>query len=68
VYLVDIFGRLNSLNASMQEKEQNLFTLSDKLHGFLRKIKIWKEKVENSDPEMFPLTADTDPELLPVWF
>jgi hypothetical protein len=44
-YLVDIFGHLNSLNASMQKKKQNLFTSSDKLHGFLRKIKIWKVKV-----------------------
>jgi hypothetical protein len=29
----------------------------------LRKIKIWKAKVENSGLEMFPLTADTDPEI-----
>jgi hypothetical protein len=62
-YLADIFGHLNSLNTSMCGKEQNLFTSSDKLHGFFRKIKIWKAKVENSDLEMFPLTADTDPEI-----
>jgi hypothetical protein len=36
---------------------------SDKLHGFLRRIEIWKAKVENSDLEMFPLTADPDPEI-----
>jgi hypothetical protein len=47
----------------MQGKEQNLFTSSDKLYGFLRKIKIWKAKVENGDLEIFPLTADTDPEI-----
>jgi hypothetical protein len=29
----------------------------------LGKIKIWKAKVENSDLEIFPLTADTDPEI-----
>jgi hypothetical protein len=28
-----------------------------------RIIKIWKAKVESSDLEMFPLTADTDPEI-----
>jgi hypothetical protein len=39
-YLADIFGHLNSLNANMQGKEQNLFTSSDKLHGFLRTFKI----------------------------
>jgi hypothetical protein len=47
----------------MQGNEQNLFTSSDKLHGFLRKNKIWKGKVENSDLEMVPLTADTNPEI-----
>jgi hypothetical protein len=47
----------------MQGKEQDLFTPSDKLYGFLRKIKIWKAKFENSDLEIFPLTADTDPEI-----
>jgi hypothetical protein len=62
-YLADIFGHLNSLNASMQGKEQNLFTSSDKLHGFSGNIKIWKAKVESSDLKMFPLTADTDPEI-----
>jgi hypothetical protein len=62
-YLVDIFEHLNILNASMQGKEQNLFTSRDKLHGFLRKIKIKKAKVEKSDLEMFPLSADTDPEI-----
>jgi hypothetical protein len=39
-YLADTFGHLNCLNASMQGKEQTLFTSSDKLHGLLRKIKI----------------------------
>jgi hypothetical protein len=29
----------------------------------LRKIKIWKAKVENSNLEMFVLAADTDPEI-----
>jgi hypothetical protein len=47
----------------MQGKEQNLFTSSDKLHGFLRKIKIWKARVRYSDLEMFPLSANTDLEI-----
>lgn len=59
-YLVDIFTHLNTLNASMQGKGENILTSSDKLNGFLRKIKIWKSKVEKKDFEMFPLTADTD--------
>jgi hypothetical protein len=32
------------------------------------KIKIWKAKFENSDLEMYPLTADTDPEITSCLF
>jgi hypothetical protein len=39
-YLADIFSHLNSLNARMQGKEENVLTSSDKLNGFLRKLKI----------------------------
>ena len=40
-YLADIFGHLN-INASMQGKEENILTSSDKLTGFLRKMQLWK--------------------------
>jgi len=59
-YLADIFGHLNILNASMQGKEENILSSSDKLNGFLRKMQLWKSKVEKGELEMFPLTVDTD--------
>jgi hypothetical protein len=60
-YLADIYSHLNSLNASMQGKEENVLTSSDKLNGFLRKLKIWKSQVEKKQLQMFPLASKADP-------
>jgi hypothetical protein len=59
-FLTDIFGHLNILNASMQGKEENILTSSDKRNGFLREMQLWKSGVEKGELEMFPLTVDTD--------
>jgi hypothetical protein len=60
-YLADIFSHLNSLNPSMQRKEENVLTSSDELNGFLRKLKLWKSQVEKKQLQMFPLTSEADP-------
>jgi hypothetical protein len=65
-YLADIFGHLNSLNASMQGKEQNLFTSNDKLHGFLRKIKIGRQKLKRVTLKSFLSQLILLRRLLPV--
>jgi hypothetical protein len=59
-YLADIFSHLNYLNESMQGKEENVLTSSDKLTGFLRKLRIWKLQVEKKNLRMFPLTCKID--------
>jgi hypothetical protein len=59
--LADIFSHLNSLNAIMQGKEENVLTSRDKLNGFLRKLKIRKSQVEKKQLQMFPLTSEADP-------
>ncbi|KAL4104841.1 hypothetical protein QTP88_020117 [Uroleucon formosanum] len=61
-YLADIFYHLNYLNESMQGKEENFLTSSDKLKGFLKKLQVWKRHVENKSLKMFPLTFDIDPQ------
>jgi hypothetical protein len=43
----------------MQGKEENILTSSDKLNGFIRKMQLWKSKVEKGEREMFLLTVDT---------
>lgn len=61
-YLADIFYHLNCLNESMQGKEENVLTSSDKLKGFLKKLQVWKLHVEKKSLKMFPLTFDIDPQ------
>ena len=36
-YLADIFEQLNKLNSSLQGKQTNLITLSDKVSTFMKK-------------------------------
>jgi hypothetical protein len=57
-YLADILSHLNYLNESMQGKEENMLTSSDKLTRFLRKLRIWKLQVEKKNLQMFPSTYD----------
>jgi hypothetical protein len=44
----------------MQGKEENVLTSSDKLTGFLRKLRIWKLQQEKKNLQMFPLTSKVD--------
>ncbi|KAL4097260.1 hypothetical protein QTP88_022063 [Uroleucon formosanum] len=46
----------------VQGKEENVLTSSDKLKGFLKKLKVWKRHVENKSLKMFPLIFDIDPQ------
>jgi len=52
-YLADIFYHLNCLNESIQGKEENVLTSSDKLKGFLKKLQVWKRHVENKNLRCF---------------
>lgn len=53
-YMVDIFEKLNQLNQSMQGPHVNIFTQSDKICAFMKKIELWKRNVENHSFDMFP--------------
>ena len=54
-YLAEIFAHLNGLNTSMQGREENILTSSDKLIAFKKKVAIWKNRAKDSNLEMFPL-------------
>ena len=58
-YLADIFQQLNILNTSMQGKEENILTSTDKMKVFQRKLQIWKRKAVEGNLEMFPLVSNT---------
>ena len=58
-YLVDIFQHLNSLNKSMQGKNENILTSTDKMKAFQKKIAIWKRNSRDDNFEMFPSVSKT---------
>ena len=57
-YLSDLFEKLNELNLSLQEESTNVFTLKSKIGAFIKKLSIWKLKVENDPFEMFSFTEE----------
>ncbi len=66
-YLADIFQLLNAVNTSMQGRNENILTSTDKIKGLQQKIGIWKKRVATKSLEMFPLVAKTNHEtILPL--
>lgn len=54
-YLADIFKYLNSVNTSIQGKNENILTATDKILGFNKKILHWKNRIiKNNTLDMFP--------------
>ena len=58
VYLSDFFGKLNTLNLSLQGQNSTVFTLKSKVQGFLLKLEIRMERVKSGNFEMFSATDD----------
>ena len=57
-YLADIFQHLNILSSSMQGKEENILTSTDKIKAFQKKLQIWKSTAIKGSLEMFPLETN----------
>ncbi|KAJ4944234.1 hypothetical protein JOQ06_012779 [Pogonophryne albipinna] len=53
-YLADVFAELNKLNSSMQGPNTHAIHLYDKMEGFLKKIKRWRERIGEEIFSMFP--------------
>lgn len=53
-YLSDIFVHLNELNRKMQGRNENILTSMDKIQGFINKLNLWIQTIENGSCEMFP--------------
>lgn len=57
-YLADIFSYFNSVNTSLQGKNENILTSTDKLLAFQKKLLLWKNRIaQNRKFDMFPLLA-----------
>ena len=57
-YMSDLFEKLNELNLSLHGESINVFTLKSKIGAFIKKLSIWKLKVENDSFEMFSFTEE----------
>ena len=53
-YLNDVFASVNELNTSMQGRDQNIITLSEKLSAIKEKLLLWKGKLERGRTAAFP--------------
>ena len=53
-YLTNIFAELNKLNSSMQGRNTYAFQLYDRIEGFVKKIRKWKERVGEGIFSMAP--------------
>ncbi len=66
-YLTDIFTHLNSVNTSLQGRNENILSSTDKLIAFQKKISIWKNRAKDGNFEMFPLMGKTNiKEMTPI--
>lgn len=57
-FLTDIFEHLNKLNSSMQGRNENILTSTDKMMAFNEKLTLWKTQVDQKKLTMFPRTAE----------
>ena len=54
-FLADIFGALNQLNCQMQGDGKNVIEAEEKMSAFQRKLKLWRQRLENNNFANFPL-------------
>lgn len=47
---------LNKLNSSMQGRDENILTSSDKIMAFIEKLNLWKTKINQGNLIMFRRT------------
>ena len=54
-YLTEIFDQLNIVNSSMQGRNENILTSTDKLVALKKKIVIWRNRAKLGEFDMFPI-------------
>jgi hypothetical protein len=57
-YLVEIFGKLSSLNKSMQGSQMHPLVQKDKVKAFIKKLNLWKSNLQKNELDMFSLLKD----------
>lgn len=62
--LTDLFEHLNKLNSSMQSRNENILTSSDKISADNKKLSFWKIRINQKNLSMFPRTAEREMDAL----
>ncbi len=52
--MADIFNNINELNLNLQANH-NIIDLHSSISGFVKKLKVWPERVSADNIEMFPI-------------
>ena len=66
-YLAEIFGQLNIVNSTMQGRNENILTSTDKLVALKKKIVIWKNRAKLGEFDMFPtMRTNCTKEMIPI--
>ena len=66
-YLTEIFGQLNIVNSSMQGRNENILTSTDKLVALKKKIVIRKNRAKLGEFDMFPtVRTNCTKEMIPI--
>ena len=66
-YLANIFHELNLLKSSMQGRNENILSSTDKIIAFQKKLAIWKKRIAAGNLEMFPSTLKSKcPKIAPL--
>ena len=55
-YLTDIFSNINELTLCLQGNNSSIFILY--IEAFKRKLKLWYERIQQSNCDMFPSLSD----------
>ena len=66
-YLTEIFGQINIVNSSMQGRNENIITSTDKLVALKKKIVIWKNIAKLGEFDMLPtMRTNCTKEMIPI--
>lgn len=52
-YLSDVLAKLNELNHQLQSKDKHLPHLSDKITAFIRKLEVWRRRLDQGNTDFF---------------
>ena len=66
-YFVDVFGKLNELNLSLQGQDKTIIDFKDALSAFQTNLELWERKISIGKMGMFPTLNDLIEDTENMW-